>query len=331
MVSRTVDEWSKRLEGVSDDEDEQEDHQSDDDYELSPYADKNSPLEGLANAGLHTMENPLEALTKAFGRNPFSDPPPDVSDPFTSAAKRATKKKGEKAGPSSSTSSSPTATSSFPIGTRVELHSLKGKPELNGRIGEVASKPSRQGRVDVRLDDGSAYNFSTENLIPPPPPASSGGGAFSAFEDSTQLAITKCKASIEALVVRQKAAKAVPPEQKDIKLLKQLKSDIDQAKKDLAAAEQRAADEELQKVLAAEAQQAEGERQGQDAAVAAAALAKALEEEDKAAYEARRAELLQSFEQAEDDDDFDALEDLQLQLQNLNFSAFVEERRASEV
>ena len=183
-----------------------------------------------------------------------------------------------------------------------------------------------------RLDDERAELVAREaaRLRAATAPASSGaGGASSTFEDSTQLAIAKCKASLEALVVRQKAAKAVPPEQKDIELLMQLKREIDQAKKDLAAAEQRAVDEEAQKA-AAEARQAEEERQRQEAAVAAAASAKAREEEDKAAYEARRAELLQSFEQAEEDDDFDALKDLQLQLQNLNFSAFVEERRERE-
>ena len=58
------------------------------------------------------------------------------------------------------------ASSSFPIGTRVELHSLNGKPQLNGRVGEVISKPyAKGGRVDVRLDDGSGYNFSTSNLL----------------------------------------------------------------------------------------------------------------------------------------------------------------------
>jgi hypothetical protein len=141
-------------------------------------------------------------------------------------------------------------------------------------------------------------------------------------EKGASLAIAQCKATLSTLVERQKAAKAVPREQMDVKLLKQLKGEIDQAKQDLAAAEQRAADEEARK--AAE----EAERVSRrEAAAAAAASAKAREEEDKAAYEALRTELQAAFDQAMEDDDYDAMDGVQQQLQNLTFAAFMAQKQ----
>jgi hypothetical protein len=172
-----------------------------------------------------------------------------------------------------------------------------------------------------RLDDERAEMEAreAERLQATAAVAANGAGIV---EEGVSLAIAQCKATLAALVDRQKAAKAVPRERKDVALLKQLKGEIDQAKQDLAAAEQRAADEEARK--AAE----EAERVSRrEAAAAAAASAKAREEEDKAAYEALRTELQAAFDQAMEDDDYDAMDGVQQQLQNLTFAAFMAQKQ----
>ena len=68
----------------------------------------------------------------------------------------------------------------------------------------------------------------------------------------------------------------------------------------------------------------------QEAAAAAAASAKAREEEDKAAYEALRTELQAAFDQAMEDDDYDAMDGVaRAQLQNLTFAAFMAQKQGA--
>ena len=68
------------------------------------------------------------------------------------------------ASPPSAPSTSST-TSPIPIGTRVKLHSLKAKPELNGQRGEVVGFVASSGRCEVKLDDGRGpYRLKPENL-----------------------------------------------------------------------------------------------------------------------------------------------------------------------
>jgi hypothetical protein len=145
-------------------------------------------------------------------------------------------------------------------------------------------------------------------------------------EKGASLAIAQCKATLSTLVERQKAAKAVPREQMDVKLLKQLKGEIDQAKQDLAAAEQRAADEEARKAAEDAAKIAE-DKARQEAAAVAAAAEKARKKEDQIEFEARKRQLEAGIDQAMEADDFDALEDLQQQLRDFTFAAFVEQKR----
>ena len=64
--------------------------------------------------------------------------------------------------PAPSTSS---YTSLIPVGTRVKLHSLKAKPELNGQRGEVVGFDASSGRCEVKLYDGRGpYRLKPENL-----------------------------------------------------------------------------------------------------------------------------------------------------------------------
>ena len=68
------------------------------------------------------------------------------------------------ASPPSAPSTSST-TSPIPIGTRVKLHSLKAKPELNGQRGEVVGFDASSGRCEVKLYDGRGpYRLKPENL-----------------------------------------------------------------------------------------------------------------------------------------------------------------------
>ena len=55
---------------------------------------------------------------------------------------------------SPASSSSSFSSSPIPIGTRVELHGLKAKPELNGQRGVVAGFDAASGRCKVKLEDG---------------------------------------------------------------------------------------------------------------------------------------------------------------------------------
>ena len=67
------------------------------------------------------------------------------------------------ASPPSPASSSPP--SPIPIGTRVELHGLKAKPELNGQRGVVAGFDAASGRCKVELEDGRGpFKLKVENL-----------------------------------------------------------------------------------------------------------------------------------------------------------------------
>jgi TPR repeat protein len=55
--------------------------------------------------------------------------------------------------------------SPIPIGTRVELRGLKGKPELNGQRGVVVSFDAASGRCKVKLEDGGGpFKLKAENL-----------------------------------------------------------------------------------------------------------------------------------------------------------------------
>ena len=58
------------------------------------------------------------------------------------------------ASPPSPAPSSSSPHSPISIGTRVELHGLKAKPELNGQRGVVAGFDAASGRGKVKLEDG---------------------------------------------------------------------------------------------------------------------------------------------------------------------------------
>ena len=50
-------------------------------------------------------------------------------------------------------------------GTRVTLHDIVSKPELNGATGIVTSSPAPTGRVCVEIDGGiGAFHFSIKNI-----------------------------------------------------------------------------------------------------------------------------------------------------------------------
>ena len=66
--------------------------------------------------------------------------------------------------PSSASSSSSPSSSPVPIGTRVELHGLKAKPELNRQRGVVAGFDADSGRCVVKLEDGREFKSKVENL-----------------------------------------------------------------------------------------------------------------------------------------------------------------------
>ena len=58
-----------------------------------------------------------------------------------------------------------TPPSPIPIGTRVELHGLKAKPELNGQRGVVEGFDAASGRCKVKLEDGRGpFKLKVENL-----------------------------------------------------------------------------------------------------------------------------------------------------------------------
>ena len=66
--------------------------------------------------------------------------------------------------PSSASSSSSPFSPPIPIGTRVELHGLKAKPELNRQRGVVAGFDADSGRCVVKLEDGREFKSKVENL-----------------------------------------------------------------------------------------------------------------------------------------------------------------------
>ena len=56
--------------------------------------------------------------------------------------------------------------SPIPIGTRVELHGLKAKPELNGQRGVVVGFDAASGRCKVKLEDGRGpFKLKVGNLL----------------------------------------------------------------------------------------------------------------------------------------------------------------------
>ena len=69
------------------------------------------------------------------------------------------------ASPPSPASSSSSPQSPISIGTRVELHGLKAKPELNGQRGVVAGFDAASGRCKVELEDGRGpFKLKVGNL-----------------------------------------------------------------------------------------------------------------------------------------------------------------------
>ena len=67
--------------------------------------------------------------------------------------------------PPQSAASSSSPPSPIPIGTRVELHGLKAKPELNGQRGVVAGFDAASGRCKVKLEDGRGpFKLKVGNL-----------------------------------------------------------------------------------------------------------------------------------------------------------------------
>ena len=53
-----------------------------------------------------------------------------------------------------------------PIGTRVELHGLKAKPQLNGQCGIVVGYLESSGRCIVSLEDSGGETKTEKNLKP---------------------------------------------------------------------------------------------------------------------------------------------------------------------
>ena len=69
------------------------------------------------------------------------------------------------ASPPSPAPSSSSPHSPISIGTRVELHGLKAKPELNGQRGVVAGFDAASGRCKVELEDGRGpFKLKVGNL-----------------------------------------------------------------------------------------------------------------------------------------------------------------------
>ena len=60
----------------------------------------------------------------------------------------------------------PSSTSPVPIGTRVELHGLKAKPQLNGQCGIVVGYLESSGRCTVSLENSGGETKTKKNLKP---------------------------------------------------------------------------------------------------------------------------------------------------------------------
>jgi len=53
-----------------------------------------------------------------------------------------------------------------PVGSRVVLHGIVAKPELNGMTGIIESHIADKGRCGVKLGDGSVISLKPANLRP---------------------------------------------------------------------------------------------------------------------------------------------------------------------
>jgi len=60
----------------------------------------------------------------------------------------------------------PPSASPVPIGTRVELHGLKAKPQLNGQYGIVVGYVATSGRCTVSLENSGGETKTKKNLKP---------------------------------------------------------------------------------------------------------------------------------------------------------------------
>ena len=60
----------------------------------------------------------------------------------------------------------PPPVSPIPIGTRVELHGLKAKPQLNGQCGIVVGYLESSGRCTVSLENSGGETKTKKNLKP---------------------------------------------------------------------------------------------------------------------------------------------------------------------
>ena len=60
----------------------------------------------------------------------------------------------------------PPSASPVPIGTRVELHGLKAKPQLNGQCGIVVNYVASSGRCTVVLEGGGGKPKTKMNIKP---------------------------------------------------------------------------------------------------------------------------------------------------------------------
>ena len=63
-------------------------------------------------------------------------------------------------------STSPPSASPVPIGTRVELHGLKAKPQLNGQYGIVVGYVASSGRCTVALEGARGETETKMNIKP---------------------------------------------------------------------------------------------------------------------------------------------------------------------
>ena len=60
----------------------------------------------------------------------------------------------------------PISTCPVSIGTRVELHGLKAKPQLNGQCGIVVDYVASSGRCTVVLDESAGETKTKKSLKP---------------------------------------------------------------------------------------------------------------------------------------------------------------------
>ena len=60
----------------------------------------------------------------------------------------------------------PPSASPVPVGTRVELHGLKAKPQLNGQYGIVVGYVASSGRCTVALEGARGKTETKMNIKP---------------------------------------------------------------------------------------------------------------------------------------------------------------------